>query len=394
MMALVILGFLDFNTTANGTKVKWTWSPFIKLKQLSKYSHILVITLYFFIVLFSIWQVEADNNYLLERLRIKVPFLLMPLAYLGLPKLSKLSFHRILYYFMVVMTISTIGVLVLYATNFEEVNILLKQGQHMATPCNHIRFSQLVALSVLAGWYLIKEKYSYGIGFHSLIIKTLTVFLFLSIHILSVKTGIITLYAALIILALRHIYTNRNFKVGILILATIILLPVLAYKLVPSFQGKAHYTLYDWQMYGEGQGSNYGDSGRITSLKVGMDIFRKSPIIGVGAGNLRREVVRDFDTNYPQYDRPLMPHNQFIFVLAGSGIFGFLFFLLAIFYPLLYKRAYRNDFYLGFYVLFLVSFMIEHTIESALGVGMFSFLILMCLLNIHNEKNPSNMKSK
>ena len=128
------------------------------------------------------------------------------------------------------MAISVIGVLAMYAINFEEVNLLLKQGQHMATPCNHIRFSQLVALSVLAGWYLIKTKYNSRIAAHGIIVKILTVILFLSLHILSVKTGLVGLYATLFILTIRHIYTTRNYKVGVVVLAVMILLPLVAYK--------------------------------------------------------------------------------------------------------------------------------------------------------------------
>ncbi len=384
MMALVMLGFLNFETTPNGTKISWTWRPFSRLLEFSKYSHFLVITLYFFIVLFSFWQVEGDNSYWLERLRIKVPFLLIPLAYLGLPKLNKGSFCRILYYFIAMMAISVIGVLALYFTRFEEVNLMLKQGQHLATPCNHIRFSQLVALAVLAGWYLIKQRYSQGVGSHNVIIKVLTVALFIAIHILSVKTGIVALYTALFILALRHIYTTRKFAIGIAVLATLIILPLVAYKTIPSFSEKAHYTIYDFQMYNEGQGDKYGDSGRLTSLKVGMDIFIKSPVLGVGAGNLRSEVVSKFKSSYPEYSKPLMPHNQFLFVLAGSGVVGGILFLVAFLFPLFYGGAFRNDFYLGFYTLFFVSFMVEHTIENALGVGMFSSMILLCLLYIHN----------
>ncbi len=385
MMSLVLLGFVDFKTTEKGRKVNWSWKPIIRLKQFSKYSHFLVITLYFWIVLFSFWQVEGDYNYFLERLRIKVPFLLIPLAYLGLPRLGRLSFQRILYFFLSMMTISVVGVLTLYLANFEEVNLLLKKGQHIVAPCNHIRYSLLVGLGVLAGWYLIKNQFSKGIGFHSIIIKVLTAILFVSIHILSVKTGMVCLYAALFVLAIRQIYTTRNYSIGVAILATMIVLPWVAFKTIPSFSEKVHYTLYDLQMYDEGQGSNYGDSGRITSLKVGVDLFKKAPVFGVGAGSLKVNVESEFDTNYPHYQNALMPHSQFMFVLAGSGLLGVMFFTLALFIPLLYQRAYQNDFYLGFYILFLVSFLIEHTIENALGVGMFSSFILLCLLYIHNE---------
>lgn len=344
------------------------------------------MSLYFWIVLFSFWQIDGDAYYFVERLRIKMPFLLIPLAYLGLPKLTGLSFNRILYFFILLMSISVVGVLLLYAYNYEEVNELLKQGQHLAAPCNHIRFSVSVALSVIAVWYLVKKKFGSN-TIHEKIIKALGVFLFVAIHILSVKTGIVCLYAAMIVLAFREIYTSRKYKLGVSIIAILIFLPVLAYKTVPSFNRKVHYTIYDLQMYGEGQGSNYGDSGRITSIAVAYKLFKKSPFIGTGAGNLNNEVAELFAKDYPEYEKPLMPHNQFMFVIAGSGIMGFILFLIALFLPLLYRRAYRNDFYLGFYILFLTSFMIEHTIENALGVGMFSSFILLCLLFVHNGEH-------
>lgn len=383
-MSLVILGFLNFDTSEGTTKVKWTWKPFFGLKAFSKYAHFLVLTLLFWIVLFSFWQLGDDNSYFLERLRIKVPFLLIPLAYIGLPSLSRLSFHRILYFFLTIMSISVAGVLANYALNFEEVNVLLKQGQHIATPCNHIKFSQLVALSILAGWFLIKEQFGRG-SIHGIWVKVLMVFLFLSIHILSVKTGLIALYLALIVLTILQIYKTKSLKTGIAILTLMVVLPIVAYKTIPSFNKKVHYTLYDLQMHDEGRGSNYGDSGRITSLNVAYDIFKSAPVFGVGAGNLKSEVYRNFESNYPQYEKPLMPHNQFLFVLAGSGIFGGILFLLALFIPLFYRQAFKNEFYLGFYVLFLISFLVEHTLENALGVGMFSSFILLSLLYIRNQ---------
>lgn len=386
MMSLVILAFLNIESNSESFRLKWSWLPFTALKQMAKYAHFLVLTLLFWIVLFSFWQLSDGNSYFLERLRIKVPFLLIPLAYIGLPRLSKLSFQRILYFFMAMMGISIAGVLANYALNFEEVNLMLKQGQHMSTPCNHIKFSQLTALSILAGWYLIKEKFGAG-SYHAILIKVLFLFLFVAIHVLSVKTGLIALYAALFVLAILQIYKTKSLRIGIAILSIMILLPIVAYKTIPSFNKKVHYTLYDLQMYDEGRGSNYGDSGRITSLNVAYNIFKKSPIFGVGAGNLRTEVERTFRDEYPQYQKPLMPHNQFLFVMAGSGLFGLILLTLALFVPLLYRQAFKNEFYLGFFVLFLISFFVEHTLENALGVGMFCSFLLLCLLYIHNGKS-------
>jgi len=78
----------------------------------------------------------------------------------------------------------------------------------------------------------------------------------------------------------------------------------------------------------------------------------------------------------------LMPHNQFLFVLAGVGILGLSLFLLALLIPLFYRSAYRHPFFLGFYLIFLCAFMVEHTIENAVGVG--SFLLFLLLIQ-HSE---------
>jgi len=378
LMALVVLAFLDINRIDNSTNIRFSWKPILALREPNNYYHVLVITLYFWIVLFSFWQVE-DSSFLLERLRIKVPFLLLPLAFLGLPRFQKSTFYKILVFFISLMSVSVAAVLLNYVLHFEEVNLMLKQGQSMATPCNHIRFSILLGLGVISGWYLIKEGYR-STGWERNWIKFATVFLFVAIHILSVKTGILCLYGGLFVLVVRHIFTSRSWKMGALILAGLILVPVVAYKAVPSFNTKVHYTLYDLQMYYEGSGSAYGDSGRLVSLKVGADIFRSNPFIGVGAGNLNTAVNDYFRNYFPDYV-PLMPHNQFLYVLAGSGILGLFLFLTALVLPLLRNRAYQNDFFLGFYAMFILSFMIEHTIENALGVGIFSSFLIFCLLS-------------
>lgn len=136
---------------------------------------------------------------------------------------------------------------------------------------------------------------------------------------------------------------------------------------------------YDFLRYMSNTGEQYSDAGRLTSLKVGYEIVLKNPIFGVGAGNLKKEVNEIYAQRFPNYVKPIMPHNQFLFVLAGNGLFGLSLFLIAFFLPLFYHRTYRNTFFLGFYSIFFVAFAIEHTIENAIGVGTFIFFLLLFL---------------
>lgn len=390
MMALVVIGFMSFDNSSGRNQLGFTLLPLKRLLQFSNYWPILLLTTFFWMVLFSWWQVDGDYSYFLERLRIKVPFLLVPLGLLGLPSLSKKSFNMILYFFMVIMGVSVAIVLYRYALHFEEYNLLVKQGRHILTPCNHLRFSQLIALAVIAGWYLIKVDYQWKNIWDKKLIKILTAFLFIALHVLSVKTGLICLYSALMILVFRHIYTSSSYKGGLIMIVTLIVIPLISYFVFPSFQEKVHYTLYDFEMYQAGKGEKYGDSGRIASFKVGLELFKESPIVGVGAGNLKGKVEAGFKTMYPEYDKALMPHNQFLFVLAGSGIMGLSLILAAFIGLLIYRKAYRNDFYLGLYIVFVTSFMIDYMLENALGVSIFLSFLLLGLLHIHHKEITSS----
>jgi len=263
-------------------------------------------------------------------------------------------------------------------------------GKPMTVPRNHIRFSILMSVAIIGGIYLIVGQYFYKKKAEKIGIKGLTIFLFLFIHLLSVKTGIVCLYVSLGVMSLRYVYISRRYLVGGLMILGLGSLPVIAFLTIPSFQQKILYMHHDLTQYAEGRGAIYADAGRLTSLKVGWEIFAASPVFGVGVGNFRSVVNQKYDKKYPNYVEPLMPHSQFMYVLAGMGLFGFSIFLLALFFPLFYKKTYQNFFFLGFYCLMLTAFILEHTIENAVGVATFTFFLLLLLnhLLLPQKSNP------
>ena len=364
----------------------------MKLTDWKTNAAFLSITFYFFIVLFGIWQVEGDYNYLLERLRIKLPFIALPIAFLGLLRFDDRQIKGILYFLLIFITLTGIGISINYLLNYELINEMLSRGKPMPTPRNHIRYSLLVGVSIIGGIYLIKEQYFFKNSRERYLIIILTIFLFLYIHILSVKSGILCLYVALGILSLQYIYLSKKYLFGFLLITGLISLPVIAFVTIPSFQHKLTYMHYDLKKYLAGEGEQYSDSGRLTSLKVGWELFVNAPVFGVGAGNLKKEVNLIYQQKYPDYVQPISPHDQFLYVLAGSGLFGFFFFLLAVFVPLFYHKNYRHFFFLGLYTIFLMALILEHTLESAEGVGIFSFFILL-FLN-HLQKSPPDFVKK
>ena len=85
MIALLLLGLVvTVEDNKTGRKFQPNKSLLTKIKNWRKNAAFLVISFYFLIVLFGVWQVEGDYYYLLERLRIKLPFIALPIAFLGL----------------------------------------------------------------------------------------------------------------------------------------------------------------------------------------------------------------------------------------------------------------------------------------------------------------------
>ena len=378
MFALAVLSLIRFRVGARVFWVAIDVEAIRRMLRIFQYPPFAAVALLFFIVLLSFWQVE-DYGYWLGRLRIKVPFLALPLVFLGHPRLEERQWQGLLYFLLFLLLATAIGVGLNYWINYEEIQQMLKQGQPMPTPRNHIRYSLMLALGVVSGGYLYSTGYYWRYVQERYFILGATLFLFLFIHLLSVRSGILALYVALFLLSVRYILVSRRYGLGMGILIALIAMPVAAYQYVPSFRAKVDYMRWGLIKFQEGEGASYADTGRIVSLKVGWELAKQHPLFGVGAGNLQQEVEKVFERSYPQLPEPLVPHNQFLFVLAGTGILGLLLFLLGLFYPLFYHGNYRHPFLLGFYGIVLTAFLIEHTIENSMGVGFFLVFLLLYL---------------
>ena len=215
----------------------------------------------------------------------------------------------------------------------------------------------------------------------------MTAFLFLFIHVLAVRSGLAVLYAAILLLTIQYIIRSRKYWIGLVVLGGLTLLPILAYQLVPSFQNKIKYMRYDRLMHDRGEGAGlYSDSDRLLSIQIGWRLFLENPIWGVGAGDLRKEVNTIYEQEFPDIEIKKKPHNQYVSVLAGSGIVGFLVFLVACFYPLIYRKNYKHFLLYGSMVILLISFLVENTIENSNGIGIYILFVFISLKYIRESK--------
>ena len=387
MFLLTVFGVFSFWDDSG--KAHFQINPLFRknITEIKKNLPHFILILFLFIVLINFWKTGSDVDYLIDRLRIKLPFLVLPLAFLGFAKFTKSQVQSILLFLLIFMSINGLGIAINYVLDFQQIQDNIGLGHPMPTPRNHINFALITAISIIGGIYLIFTKYQKDHKIVYRLIIGLTIFLFLFIHFLSVRSGLVCLYGALFILTIRQILIAKNKVIAISLLLGIIAFPFIAYKTVPSLNRKISYMMYDLKQYSEGKGGVYADSGRLISLKAGLELFKEAPILGIGAGNVRLQMHQKYADKFPDYT-PRMPHNQFVYVLTGTGILGLLIFLGILFTPLIIHRRYQNMFFLGVFIIFLTAFMLEHLIENAVGVAMFVFFNLLILqMELKGNKN-------
>jgi O-antigen ligase len=124
----------------------------------------------------------------------------LPLAFAWLPSISKRHYQGVFYAMLYLMFIVVVGVLINYAIDFQRINESLLHGKHVPVPMNHIRFSLMLALTIVSGIILYAEGYFWRKPWERYLIGAMVIFLTISIHILSVRSGIAALYATLGIL--------------------------------------------------------------------------------------------------------------------------------------------------------------------------------------------------
>jgi O-antigen ligase len=320
------------------------------------------------------WSVNYD--FWLERTRVRIPFFVLPWAFSNLPVLSRHQYRTVLYVLVWTVFFICIGVGINFLLHSDEILANLGMGQPIPVPRNHIRFNLILATAILVGGWLWEQRYVWRYAWERKLLMAVVILMFVFIHVLSVRSGIVTLYAALLFSVFRFVVRTRRWKAGLVTLLIIIVTPVIAVFSIPSLQQRLAYMAWDWQQYQRDDGDNYSDSERWVSFSAGIQLWRENPWLGVGTGDLPMEIQRVANQRFPKYTiEPKLPHNQFIYILAGTGLIGFLLSMLALLWPIV-TGGYRH-FYLfaTFQIIILISFLVEYTVETSIGVAYYLFYL-------------------
>jgi O-antigen ligase len=233
--------------------------------------------------------------------------------------------------------------------------------------------SMYVLLSVFISfesWYDISLKKGFRIGW-----LILGVFMLSSIYFISSRAAIIAAIMMISLYALNKIIILKKSRlIWISLIAILIFsLPLIRNndRLNYVIQGFSNEENFDIRKQDE----------RILVWESAIEIIKKNPVLGVGIGDVRNELVKEYvrmGEDKLSQER-LNAHNQFLEVLLEGGVISFLMFLFILGFMIFIAINEKNLLYGLFIIMMLVFFMFETALYRFAGnsfFSLFSFLLL------------------
>ena len=181
------------------------------------------LSLVFMAVLLSGLNSE-DKMAWLDQVRVKLPFIFLPLIFYVFNEIKQVHhevMHRMLLFTMVSSSLWTLFV---FFRDYENIQAGLGFGKAIPTLIDHIHYGIFLAYSVVSSYIFgLRSKDKLNRKVYTI----LGVYLFLFLHLIAVRTGLVLCYSGLIVVTLWYVIQQRKWTFGILALAMTIALPFL-----------------------------------------------------------------------------------------------------------------------------------------------------------------------
>ncbi len=311
-----------------------------------------------------------------ERVQVKLPLLLLPLA-MAYPLALSRKQNAVL--------MSGVCLLLLSGVAFS-LSFFIKDAAHIAeqygrsftfrTPAYdcHICFSAFVAAMVF--WIGAQGR---QLARAARLLAGFSALVFIGyLHLLAAKTGLVMLYGAGVLLIGRELYRRRFRRVGLFMVAMSLLLTV-AWTTMPTFRARVGYFRWSVQEYQSGRtAAHYSDPGRIYSYRVAWGLIRESPWVGYGAGDLTAAMEAGYERWFGEIapENRLVPHNQFLASGVAVGLPATA--VLLLWWLALPAAAWRKPhrFYnMGIWILVSVLLFVDPAFEVQFGMAVFLFFL-------------------
>jgi len=284
----------------------------------------------FIVALLSFFQTDQIGDWLKD-LNTKLPLLLIPLALYLLPPFSRKQLYLLALIFVLAHTVVALISLTVYAGNYEQMITRVAENSSVGvvTGVSHIYFGTILAFVVCLSLYMYLRRVQVWKSWEPRMWFVLTLINFVALHLFTSRTGLMALYGGLGLGGLYYLVEKKIWWVGLILVSLLVLIPILAYQFVPSFRLRVDVTRWDIQQYQnpEADLSYNSASLRLLAWDTAWKLIQENAIMGVGMEDVKPEMEEAYRQNgaFERAKRPLDdPHNQYLTLMLGAGIGGFL----------------------------------------------------------------------
>lgn len=332
-----------------------------------------LVTLFLIPLVTLAWS--DDLRWWLKVMQDKLPLLCIPFCCLALQRIDEGMRRHLLRFALAVVALSVARSSIGYLMNYREVTEAYLKAKVMAVDMHgdHVRYGWLMAL--IFAWLLhgvTEQTASFSRREYRAAIA-LTVVIAIYLHLLASKTGLMGMYLSLGIWALYH---RRKVWVRWMAAGTL-LLPVLAWFLLPTFRNRLKFIRWDFQHYTRGgYTEGLSDTPRVLSFDAGRQLVEAHPWLGTGFGDLRNSMNDWYGQHAPfmkEYEQ-LLPSNEVLLHAAAAGIPLTVLFLVVILIPFGMPGHRRSAAWISFHAMALAGFMYEIGLETQFGIFIYAFM--------------------
>ncbi len=312
-----------------------------------------------------------------RQVSVKLPLLLLAVAFAGEWRLTTQQWSMIAWIFLVLVIGGCAWSLWQYGQEPGLINESYLRAKTIPTALDndHVRYSWLVAVAALCCSLLIfREKDK----FRRAILAIIFLFLVIYIHILSARTGIVMIYLLFAGLLLQLI--ARRAGVQLILLTLLMVAAIASWWFIPTLQNRFRYNRYDLSLIQDKpMVPGTSDANRWLSIKAGWKILRQHPL-GVGAGDVRNKMNDWYNVEVPgiQEKDKLYPSSEWLVYGDMFGWPGVLLFTIIICVPFFIRRRSWSFYWIMLHVMALSTFFFETGLETQFGIFIYCFIGL-CL---------------
>jgi O-antigen ligase len=256
---------------------------------------------------------------------------------------------------------------------------------------HHPTLSLMIVFAVYVAFWLHQKNLYYKIIVERKLFLVGGIFLFIFLHVFSVRSGLLAMYLVIFVELGKLIFQKKQFKTAVLFALIIFIVGGITLLVSPTVSNKIANTTQDLQNYeNNGSANNQSLGSRMISYKNGIRIAKESNVFwGCGLGDISDLNDEIFKKDYPEVTKIIIPHNQFLYYFGAIGIIGVVIFAFCFYFPLFYKKAFYDPLLTTHMLIITVGFQFESPLQSQIGVA---YSLIFILLPLHQKFGSKALK--